>query len=356
METLEQLQAWINPALVLTGAILFLALVNGLLERHYGNAPGSRQRRQVSMLGLGFCAMLLVVVSLPISEVLRGQILSLIGILLSAMIALASTTFVGNIMAGIMLGSLRSFKAGDFIQVGEHFGRVSDRGLLHVEIQTEDRDLTTLPNLFVVTNPVKVVHAEGTIVSASLSLGYDVPRHAVEPLLLEATGEAGLQDGFVQIIELGDFSISYRAAGMLPEPTQLLSARSRLRALILDHLHAAGIEIVSPNFMNTRAFDPDRQFIPPVPRKTEPEAENGAPAPENLVFDKAEEAASTEQLRGQVDELAKEIRDLEKVIRDAQKGHEREQLEAQLKKMHRRHERYAQVLQARDAAAESKKS
>ena len=43
------------------------------------------------------------------------------------------------------------------------FGRVTERGLFHTEIQTEDRDLVTLPNLYLVTNPVKVVRTFLTV-------------------------------------------------------------------------------------------------------------------------------------------------------------------------------------------------
>lgn len=93
---------------------------------------------------------------------------------------------------------------------GEHFGRVSKRGLFHTEIQTEDRDLITLPNLYLVSHPVTTVRNSGTIISSTVSLGYDVPRGRIEASLLRAAQNAGLQDPFVRIFELGDFSVSYR--------------------------------------------------------------------------------------------------------------------------------------------------
>ena len=70
--------------------------------------------------------------------------LQLYGIVLSATIALSSTTLVGNAMAGIMLRTLRNFSPGDYVHVGDYFGRISEMDLLHTEIQTEERDLTTL--------------------------------------------------------------------------------------------------------------------------------------------------------------------------------------------------------------------
>lgn len=319
-----------------------------LAKRDIGS--GHTQRRQFILLCLSVLSIILVIIALPISDAMRGQILSLIGILLSAMIALSSTTFVGNIMAGIMLTNLRSFKIGDFVQIGEHFGRVSERGLLHVEIQTEDRDLTTLPNLFLVTQPVKVVHAEGTIVSATVSLGYDVARQRIESALIEAAEHSELRDPFVQVLELGDFSVVYRVAGMLPEPKQLISARSRLRAKVLDHLHQAGIEIVSPNFMNTRAVDPKKVFIPEVmQRPSQIITSDASPAPEKILFDKADDAESTERLSLRVVELEKEIREVEKQLKANREESERSGLEQRLAKLQRSRERYQTMVAERNA-------
>jgi small conductance mechanosensitive channel len=149
------------------GVALGLFIVRVLLEKRYSARSESQFRGQLIMLGLSLVGLLAILMVLPITEASRGQILGFLGILLSAAVALSSTTLLGNIMAGVMLRSLRGFRAGDFIQVGEHFGRVSERGLFHVEIQTETRDLTTLPNLYLVTQPVNVVNAAGTIVAAT---------------------------------------------------------------------------------------------------------------------------------------------------------------------------------------------
>tara|TARA_Y100001934_G_scaffold269575_1_gene353211 strand:+ start:703 stop:951 length:249 start_codon:yes stop_codon:yes gene_type:complete len=41
----------------------------------------------------------------------------------------------------------------------------------------------TLPGLFVMTQPVRVVRSSGTLISASISLGYEVDRHGVRETL-----------------------------------------------------------------------------------------------------------------------------------------------------------------------------
>jgi len=252
------------------------------------------------MLTLTFAGLLAVIVSLPINDALRGQLLSLIGILLSAAIALSSTTFIGNIMAGIMLKVIRSARPGDFITVADLTGRITEMDLLHTEIQTEFRDLVTVPNLYMVTQPLRVVRASGSIITAEVSLGFDVPHDVATRVLREAASASGLKDCFVHVRELGDFSVTYRVAGLLEDVHSLISARSALRMAMLDGLHGAGIEIVSPNFMNTRALAEGQMIIPQVSSGHEEAAQVSA---EDIAFDKAEDAASAENIRLAIEKI-----------------------------------------------------
>jgi hypothetical protein len=180
-------------------------------------------------------------------------------------------------------------------------------GLLHTEIQTEFRDLVTVPNLHLVTQPIKVVRPSGSIVTAEVSLGYDVPRTTVADVLCQAATDSGLKDPFVHVRDLGNFAILYRIAGLLENVESLISARSRLRESMLDALHAADIEIVSPTFMNQRALDKEQQFIPePSSREAEPSQADA----EAIAFDKAAGAASLEKLKKRIEAIDKELGEL----------------------------------------------
>jgi hypothetical protein len=96
----------------------------------------------------------------------------------------------------------------------------------------------------------------------------------------------------------------------------------------MDTLHGAGIEIVSPNYMNQRVLKPEAIAIPvgadtaPLPDvAAEPEA------PDALIFDKAEQAEEIENLRAEQERITAEIKELESQIKDAD-----ESLRAQLQR------------------------
>ncbi|MGY0399837.1 MAG: mechanosensitive ion channel family protein [Ostreibacterium sp.] len=244
-----------------------------------------------------FIGLAIIFALLPIDSSAKNSVFSLLGLVITGVIAISSTTFVSNAMAGIMLRIIRHFKPGDFIEVGEHFGRVSEMEFLHTEIQTKNRNLTTLPNMFLITNPVTVIPKDKVLIEATLSLGYDVSHHKVEHLLTSAAAKIGLNDAFSQVTDLGDFSISYRVAGFLNDPKLLLSARSNLRKQVIDSLHAAAIEIVSPTFMNQRQYQSDETFISAV--KAYEEQQNRK-TEQSQVFDKAESAEEVEKLKSQL--------------------------------------------------------
>jgi len=336
-----------SVAAFITFVIIYYAL-HVYLNRRLNERPSGRFRYQIISIIVVFFAVLIIILLLPLSDSLRGQILSFVGILLSAALALSATTILGNILAGLMLRAIRNFRPGDFIRVGENFGRVSERGLFHVTIQTEDRDLMTLPNLYLINNPVKVIMASGTFVSAEVSLGYDAPKSKVMDLLVRACEDAGLEDPFVHIINLNDFSVSYRVAGKLTEIKQILSARSLLREKMLDRLHENGIEICSPTFMNTRQFSPEHQVIPErEPATPDERKEELSDMPEKLLFDIADEAESLEKLQEYHAELGKEIENFENDIKKTESDAAKEELKKRIAHYKNRQERIVELIKKR---------
>ena len=280
-------------------------------------------RRQMVLTLLALFFVVAVIVTAPLNENTQGNLISLFGIAVTGVIALSSTTLASNAMAGLMLRAVRNFKRGDYIRCGDFLGRVTERGLFHTEIQNERSDLITLPNLHLATNPVTVIRPSGTFVSAKLSLGYDLQHDEIEKLLIEAAERAGLVEAFVRIRSLGDFSVTYEVSGQLGDTKRFLASKSALHRAVLDTLHRAGVEIVSPTFMNQRQIKEGHAFIPEVEEPADPKRDRG---PDSLVFDKADQVEKVEDLRQRLAALDKEIAELEARVK-ASEGDEAEKIQ-----------------------------
>jgi len=306
---------FLPTVLVAAGVVAILCGVNWLLiSRHAEMGKERKLPRQILLLGLTLVGLIVVVLSLPVSEGFRNQLIGLIGLLASGILAFSSTTVVANLMAGILLRVTKPFGIGDFIRVGDHFGRVSERGLFDTEVQAESRELIAIPNTYLISHPVTTTRSSGTIVSVALSLGYDVHHARIEALLVKAAHDSGLAEPFVHILELGNYSVTYRISGFLEEVKWLITARSNLFRSVLDALHGEGIEIMSPSFMNQRRVPEDRKTIPANVQSAPAEKPVVA---EEIVFDKAEQAENAEKER---QEAAGEIERLEASLKEAAEG------------------------------------
>ena len=314
-------------------------------------------------------AMVSIIITLPLDLVLdvgenegnqiwevRRALLAFLGVILSAAIALSSTSFLGNAFAGIMLRTIGDFKPGDFIRVNENFGSVITRGLFHVQMQTENRGLITLPNLLVASNPIEVIPSKNRIISSEVSLGYDVPHTKVIVSLRSAAQKAGLEKPFVYITSLGDFSVVYRIHGFLKDADELLlfTARSKLNEEILNALHIAEIEITSPTFMNQRQIDltpgiPDPEEVKKWKRKAQEDV-----VPEQLIFDMAQAAKTIDETHEQMEKIDELIKNVKSEL-DAGVEHPTRKvlLKRRLKRMEKKRDEFLDTIEKKKKEMES---
>jgi small conductance mechanosensitive channel len=192
------------------------------------------------------------------------------------------------------------------------------------------------------------------MITATLSLGYDVPHALVDECLKKAAEDTELQESFVLIKELNDYSVTYKVAGFLSEVKHLLTTQSNLRKRILDALHNKGIEIVSPSFMNQRQIPVEQKVIPAArkqaDKKSKQEAETSAEA---IIFDKAEEVAELEALQDDYNALVLKLKDLNKLKKPADEK-ELAAFEAEVSDTEQRMAQLLSLLEARQSTLESK--
>lgn len=278
--------------LVLVTVVLY-GLHVSLQKRQQAKSQAQKLPLQLILLLCSVIAIVVIILALPVSESSRNQVLALLGIVLSGLIAFSSASIVGNLMAGLVIRFNRPFRTGDYI-ICEHIsGRVTEKGILDTEIQTEQRTLFSVANSFLINHPVEVVRSSGTLITTELSLGYDVHHEVVSTHLKEAAIATGLSDAFTHVTQLNDFSVSYKVFGFLEDTKSILTTRSKLLRNILDILHANEIEILSPNFIAQRPTAAEAKYMAKlkVAKKAHLTEETNQ---EDIAFDKAEEAEKQE--------------------------------------------------------------
>jgi len=302
------------PNLAMMLGVAFVALL-GLLEAdrrlrvREDRKDLSPFRRHLIMLGLTLAGALAVAMVSPDPQL--G--LQAVGVAATIILTLASSTLVANGLAGVMLQAQRHFRAGDYLRVRDDFGKVRRQGLFFTQLETDLADLITLPNMYLATHPVTVIRGKRTLISAELSLGYDVSRRRVAELLQQAVGAAGLdpEKSFVHVLELGDYSVRYRLSAELTDLQHLLTQQSRLKEAVLDTLHGAGVEIASPSIMLQRPAPADQPILPDD-SGVATDGDEPRPEAEKLMFQRALEGETAEKLndllkdkRAEIDELRK---------------------------------------------------
>ena len=320
------------------GLGVLIALAGALLLRRWSDKRHHRKARmrlQGVLAVSGVLVGLGLILAVPFDDSVRDSVLTFYGVLIAAIIGLTSTTYVGNFFAGLILSNRGSFSKGDYIQSRDLFGGVTDQKLLHTEVETADGGVTLIPNLQLVTEPLQVItRDDGAVVFAEVSLGYEWPNDVVARILKEAGADAGLHKSTVLITDLGDFSVTYRVAGQLfadrdeakaeqeraggsPAASdesrrrlRIISTRSLLRKKILDHLHFAGIEIVSPAFMNQRQLADDDHFIPKV-RLASLRSDQDAESAEEGLLRKVEKVTSVAELEDALKEIEASLSSLD---------------------------------------------
>lgn len=174
--------------------------------------------------------------------------------------------------------------------------------MFHSEIQLEDSNFVTIPNLFIASNPVKITRKTNTVISTVVSLGYDISRFKIEEALKEAAIAAELKDPYVYITSLEDHAVVYKIHGFLEDSTRFFSANSLLNGRVIDTLHKEGIEIVSPGFRNQRNVE-NSIFIPKEHKNSHPEYHQDSP--EELIFDEAIKSEEIEKKKDLLEQLDK---------------------------------------------------
>jgi small-conductance mechanosensitive channel len=183
-----------------------------------------------------------------------------ITIFLGVLLSLGSSSAVANAVAGTILNYTRSFQVGDMVKIGDTLGQVLQKGVMVTRIETQKKEVITIPNGLVMSAAVQNYSAKakagGITFYTTVTIGYDAPWRRVHELLIVAalSTQDILKDPapFVLQTALSDFYVSYELNAYTKRPDKMQELYSELHQNIQDKFNEAGIEINSPHFTALR--------------------------------------------------------------------------------------------------------
>jgi small-conductance mechanosensitive channel len=198
------------------------------------------------------------------SEAFKG-----IGVFVGLMLSIGSSGVVNQVVSGLMLMYTRSYRPGEFVQVGDTEGVVREIGFLTTRIETLRQEQVTIPNAVIVGNVTRnlsrLAAQNGLRVPTIVTIGYDTPWRQVHALLAQAAGRTNaiLRDPPPRILQtaLLDYAVEYTMLVGVADPTRRLAALDELHAHIQDVFNEHGVQIMSPRY----EADPTQpKVVPPA--------------------------------------------------------------------------------------------
>lgn len=183
-----------------------------------------------------------------------------VSVFLGVLVSLGSTSAIANLVAGLVLTYMRSFRIGDRVRIADTVGDVVEKTLLVTRICTVKNVEISIPNALVlgshIVNFSTSAQTKGLILHTQVTIGYDAPWRKVHELLISAARRSPdiLQEPAPFILQTGldDSYVRYELNAYTRQANSMASVYSSLHQNIQDAFNEAGVEIMSPAYSAIR--------------------------------------------------------------------------------------------------------
>jgi len=204
---------------------------------------------------------LTIVIAFPYLPLSNSPAFKGISVFLGVLFSLGSSSFVSNIVSGIMITYMRPFKVGDRVKIADTMGEVIEKTLLVTRIKTLKNVYIAIPNSLIlgthITNFSFMNKEVPIILHTTVTIGYDVPWKTVHELLLNSVSTVGsilkTPKPFVLQTKLSDFYIEYEVNAYTNYVDGMPHSYSQIHQNIQDQFRQANIEILSPHYRVERS-------------------------------------------------------------------------------------------------------
>ena len=175
---------------------------------------------------------------------------------LAALITIGGSSVIANFMAGIVISYMNPCKVGDWIQIENTTGKVTEMSQFAIKIRTAKNIIVSIPYTKGLGSHIINYSGEqenhSILLHTTISIGYDVTWKKVNELLLSAASLTETIDhstpAFVRQMKLDDFYVVYELNAYTTDVQQMYHTYSELHKHILDVFDKAKIEILSPHY------------------------------------------------------------------------------------------------------------
>ncbi len=258
---------WLLGALAIVAAYLVLKLLEATIVRGL-----AARRPEVSVPRLFPDILRLVVLVGVVLVVLRlafGVNLSPLvatSAVLSAVIGLALQATLANIASGIALQISRPFRAGDWVQIGDKVGSVTETNWREIRIRTLDNDHVILPNSRVAEQEIvnfhlpSKVHAKSVFVGASYGALPGEVKEACSQAALDCTEVLRSPRPVIRLYEFGDSAVMYEVRFWIKDYARHNDIAEQVRTNIWYQFERRNIEIPLPQRIVTASMVSQKLF------------------------------------------------------------------------------------------------
>jgi small-conductance mechanosensitive channel len=115
-----------------------------------------------------------------------------VSVFVGIIFSLGSSSAIGNMVAGLVITYMRSFKIGDRVKINEITGFVVEKNLMVVRVKTHKNEYVSFPNLMILNSGIVNYNTssdedeEGLILNTEITFGYSTPWQAIHKILIEA--------------------------------------------------------------------------------------------------------------------------------------------------------------------------
>jgi small-conductance mechanosensitive channel len=179
-----------------------------------------------------------------------------VSVFVGIIISFSSGPAIGNLVAGLVLTYMRSFKLGDRVQIQNVTGFVVEKSPVIVRLRTHKNEYVTFPNSMVLTSSIINYHTssteQGLILNAEITFAYAMPWQTVHEILIAAALKtANIMEEpkpFVLQTALEDFYARYQINAYTKAIDFVPATYSELFVNIQNGFREAGLDMTASHF------------------------------------------------------------------------------------------------------------